>query len=93
MRGPRLAGFRRDLRETHARGRIGNADQVLAGGALNLSAGEMRFALQRLVTVGTIEFEFGGVHSFYLHKRNPPIKSMAQVYPYFLAPNFALSVR
>ena len=44
MRGPGLAGFRLDVREAHARRWIGNADEMLAGGALNLPAGEMRLA-------------------------------------------------
>ena len=84
MRSPGLARFQRDLNETLARGWIGDADQVLAGRALNLPPGEMRFALQRLIAVGTIEFEFVGVHSFYIHKRNPQVKSMVKVFPYFL---------
>ena len=93
MRIPGVAGFRHDVSEAHARGRIGDADQMLAGRTLNLSAGEMRLALQRLITVGTIEFEFVGGHNFYLHKRNPRVKSMAQVYRYFFVLNFALCVR
>ena len=93
MRGPRLARFRRDLRKTHACGRIGYADQMLAGRTLNLPAGEMRLALQRLITVGTVEFEFVGGHGFYPHKRNPRMESMAQVFPHFLVLNFALCVR
>ena len=58
MRGPGLAGFRRHMGEPGARRRIGNADEVLAGRALNLPAGELRFALQRLVAVRTVELEF-----------------------------------
>ena len=62
MRGPSLAGFRVDLGEPGAGRRIGNANEMLAGGTLNLPAGVARIALQRLITVGTIEFEFGCAH-------------------------------
>jgi hypothetical protein len=67
VRGPGLAGFRLDVGEAGARWRIGNADEHVAGGTLNLPAGELWFALQRLVAVGAIEFEFIGVHSLHLH--------------------------
>jgi hypothetical protein len=50
--------------ETSARRRIGNADEVVAGRALNLPAGVARIALQRLITMGTIEFELGLAHKF-----------------------------
>jgi hypothetical protein len=53
--------------ETGACRRIGNADEHVAGGTLNLPTGELRFALQRLITVGTIEFEFVCVHGLHLH--------------------------
>jgi hypothetical protein len=59
---PGAAGFRLDVRETGARRRIGDADEMLAGRALNLPAGVARVALQRLITVGTVEFEFVRVH-------------------------------
>ena len=62
MRGPRLARLRRDVGEAGAGRRTGNADEVLAAGALNLAPGEAGVALQRLVAVGTIKFEFVGVH-------------------------------
>jgi hypothetical protein len=39
-------------------GRIGNANDVLAGGALNLPAGILRLAFQRLIAMGTIKLEF-----------------------------------
>ena len=58
MRGPGLTGFRLDVGEAGARRRIGNADEMLAGRALNLPAGMAGIALQRLVAVGTVEFEF-----------------------------------
>jgi hypothetical protein len=62
MRVPSLAGFRLYVGEAGARRRIGNADQNLAGRALNLPAGELRFTLQRLIAVGTVEFEFIRTH-------------------------------
>jgi hypothetical protein len=86
MRGPRLAGFGLDVGEPGARGRVGNADQNLAGRALNLPAGELRFTLQGLVAVGTIEFEFVGVHkwiAFHFIMRKPGAKSIGEIYLYF----------
>lgn|ERR1017187_1379858 len=65
MSRPSLAVFRLDMGEAGARRWIGDADQHLAGRALNLPAGELRLALQRLVAVRTIEFEFVGVHSLH----------------------------
>jgi hypothetical protein len=62
MRVPGASGLRLHLGKTHARWRIGNADEMLAGRALNLPSGELWFATQRLITVGTIEFEFRCVH-------------------------------
>lgn len=67
MRGPGLAMFWLDVREASARRRIGDADEVVAGRALNLATGELRFALQRLVTMGTVKFEFVRAHSLHLH--------------------------
>ena len=67
MRVPSAAGFRLHMREPGARRRIGDSDEVIAGGTLNLPPGELWFALQRLVAVGTIEFEFVCVHTFLLH--------------------------
>ena len=43
---PGAAGLRLDLGETGARRRIGNADEMIAGRALDLPAGELRLALQ-----------------------------------------------
>jgi hypothetical protein len=63
MRGPGLARFRLDVSETGARRRVRDADQMVAGGTLNLPAGMARIALQRLVAMGTIKFEFVRVHS------------------------------
>ncbi len=73
-----MAGFRLDVRVAHARRWIGNADQVFAGRALDLPARKVRFALERLITVGTVEFEFVCVHSLCRDKRNLREKSMPQ---------------
>lgn len=67
MRIPCVAGFRLHVGETGARGWIGNADEMLATGALNLPPGVARVALQRLITVGTVEFEFIRAHKLHLH--------------------------
>lgn len=48
--------------EAHTRRRVRDADEVLAGRALNLPLGELRLALQRLITMGTVELEFVVVH-------------------------------
>jgi len=37
---------------------------MLASRALDLSSGVAGIALQRLIAVGTIEFEFSGIHFF-----------------------------
>jgi hypothetical protein len=84
MRGPSLAGFRVDMGEPGARRRIGNADEVVASGALNLPTRVARIALQRLVAVGTVEFEFGVAHSLHLFMRKLAAKSMCPIYAYFL---------
>ena len=62
MRVPGAAGLRLDMGETGARRRIGDANEHIAGRTLDLPAGKLRFALQWLIAVGTIEFEFVGVH-------------------------------
>ncbi len=64
MGGPSLAGFRLHMSEAGARRRIGDADEVLATGTLDLASGELGFALQWLVAVGAVEFEFVRVHKF-----------------------------
>ena len=76
MRGPCLSELRLDLGEAHAGGRVGDADEMLAGRALNLASGELRLALQRLMAVGTIEFEFVGVHGLCPRKRKRGGKSI-----------------
>jgi hypothetical protein len=53
--------------ETGACGRIGDANQNLASRALNLPAGVAGVALQRLVAVGTVEFEFIRIHKLLPH--------------------------
>jgi hypothetical protein len=62
MRVPSAAGFRLDVGETGAGRRIGDADEMLAGWALDLASGMARVARERLITVRTVEFEFGRVH-------------------------------
>jgi hypothetical protein len=53
--------------EAGARRGIGNADEMLAGRTLNLPAGMARVALQRLITVGTVEFKFVRAHRLHPH--------------------------
>jgi hypothetical protein len=67
MRGPSLAGFRFDVGETGAGRRIGDSDEMLAGWALNLPPGMARVALQWLIAVGAIKFEFVCVHKLHQH--------------------------
>lgn len=62
IRVPSAAGFRLDVCVTHARRRIRDPNQVFAGGALNLTACVTGVALQWLVTVGAVEFEFEFIH-------------------------------
>ena len=76
--------------EAHPGGRIGNADQVIAGRALNLSASELGLTLQGLVAVGTVEFEFIGVHGFCGRKRNKPGESMPKLFPILFADKIRL---
>jgi hypothetical protein len=92
MRGPSLAGFRLDMGEAGARRRIGNADEMVASRALNLPARVARIALQMLVAVGTVEFEFGIAHSLHPFMRKPAAKSMCTIYSYFLFGEFACRI-
>ena len=87
MRGPGLAGFRLHVSEAGARRWIRDADEMLAGRALNLASGELRFALQRLVTVGTVEFEFRVAHGLHLSMRKPDWKSIGKILHTFSRPN------
>src|ERR1017187_9279373 len=89
MRGPSLAGFRLDVGEAGARRRIRDADEHVAGRTLDLPAGELGFALQRLIAVGAVEFEFVGVHRLCPHKRKIRGKSISKFSTYFLPTNCA----
>jgi hypothetical protein len=51
MSVPSAAGLRLDVREAGAGWRIRDADEVVAGRALNLAASELRLTLQWLVAV------------------------------------------
>ena len=83
---PTSGRFRLDMGEAGAGRRIGNADQMVAGRTLNLAAGELWFALQRLIAVRTIEFEFGGAHRLQSPScANPAAKSISKFYSYFSA--------
>jgi hypothetical protein len=77
MRGASLTGFRVDMGEAGARRRVGDADEMVASRALNLPARVAGIALQRLVAVGTIEFEFGVAHRLHPLMRKPTAKSMS----------------
>jgi hypothetical protein len=70
-----VAGLRFDVRETHSRRRIRDADEDFARRTLDLPGGELRLALQGLVAVGAGEFEFVGWHT-QPHQRNHRPKSM-----------------
>ena len=70
--------------ESHARRWIGDADEMLAGRALNLPARKLCLALQRLIAVGTIEFEVVRTHGLYPHKRNLQGEGMPRSSAYFL---------
>ena len=67
MGGPGLAGFRVDVGEARARRWIGNADEMVASGALNLPARVAGIAFQGLVAVGSVEFEFVRAHGLRPH--------------------------
>jgi hypothetical protein len=87
---PGAAGFRFDMGESGAGRRIGNADEVLAGGTLNLPARVTGLAGQGLITVGTIEFEFVGVHGRCPNKRKTRGKSMSKFLPILFAAKLRL---
>jgi hypothetical protein len=55
------------VREAGARRRVGDSDEVIAGGTLDLPPGELWFALQRLVAVRAVKLEFGCVHKLHPH--------------------------
>ena len=83
MRVPGVAGLRLDVGEARSRRRAGDADEDVATRAFNLPPGVTRVAFQRLVAVGTVEFEF--VHSLHL--------SMRKRFPKSMKNNSILSVR
>jgi hypothetical protein len=62
VRVPSTAGFRLDVGEAGAGRRVGDADEMLAGRALDLASGMARVARERLIAVRTVEFKFGRVH-------------------------------
>ena len=74
-RVPSLARLRLDVGEAGAGWRAGNADEMLASRTLNLPACMARVALQRLITLGTVELEFGVVHSLHPFMRKLATKS------------------
>jgi len=59
VRGPHLAGFPVDLGKAAARRRVGDADELVTSRALNLPARVAGIALERLVAVRAVGFEFG----------------------------------
>jgi hypothetical protein len=81
MRVPGAAGFRLDMREAGASGRVRDANEMMAGRAFNLPARELRLARERLVAMGAVKFEFVRVHNFFRSKnftdmmRQPPQKA------------------
>jgi hypothetical protein len=80
MSVPGASGLRLNLGETGAGWRIGDADEMLAGGTLNLPPGELRFALQRLVAVETVEFEFVCVHKLHPHHAQSGREKYMQIF-------------
>ena len=71
-----MPDFRLDMGETNPGRRAGNANQMLARRTLNLTPCVARVALQRLIAVRTVEFEFGVVHGLHLiHAQSNPQKS------------------
>ena len=65
MRVPGPPGLRLHVSKAHSGGRIGDANEMLARGTLDLASGKLRFALQRLVAVRTIKLKFFGTHKFF----------------------------
>jgi hypothetical protein len=67
--------------EPGTRRRIGNADEMLAGRALNLPASVAWVAFQRLITVGTIEFELRCAHKLHpYHAQTGRVKYMKELF-------------
>ena len=84
MRIPGVPGFRLHMGKTGAGRRIGDADEVLASRTLNLPPGVARITLQRLIAVGTVEFEFSGAHRVHPNMRKTAAKSIKKNKLYFL---------
>jgi len=59
---PGASGFWLDVGKASTCRRIGDADEMLAGRALDLASGVARVARERLIAVCTVEFEFSRVH-------------------------------
>jgi hypothetical protein len=85
MSVPSAAGLGLHLRETGARRWIRNANEMMARWAFDLSARELRFALQRLIAVGTIEFEIVCVHSLHPHHAQTGREKYMELFSYFLS--------
>ena len=62
--------------EASAGWRAVDADEMLASRTLNLPPGGARVAFQRLITLGTVELEFGVTHSLHPFMRKLAAKSM-----------------
>jgi hypothetical protein len=82
-RVPSVAGLRLDASETGSRRRVGDADEVLAGWALNLPASVARVALQRLIAVRTVKLEFGCAHSLDPYHAQTDCQKYIGKYSYF----------
>ena len=78
MCSPGLPNLRLHVRESRARWGIRNPDQMVAGWTLNLPPGELRLALERLIAMGAVEFEFVRVHGLCPHKRKRGEKSISK---------------
>jgi len=67
MRIPSASDLRLHMRKTRARRRIRNPDQDMTARAFDLPPRIARIALQRLIAVGTIEFEIRVAHIVSIH--------------------------
>ncbi len=75
MRVPSPPRFRRNMSEPRPCGRVGNTNQMIAAGTLNLPSGVARIALQRLIAMCTIELEFVRAHNLSLIMHRFKIKA------------------
>jgi hypothetical protein len=71
--------------KSHAGRWIGDADEVLAGRTLNLAAGKLRFALQWLVAMRAVKFEFVCVHNLLPISAQNPGKKYIKTFPILFA--------